>query len=164
MGIDGEKSEANSDELFADIKGLTIQSEQVDGILVLKLDGRVDGSNALQSQKAVGAFWDQVLTGLVVDLEQLTYISSAGLRVILLTAQQLQRNDVKFAVCSLLDSIGEVFQISDSDKIISTQATRDRALSEFGECWVKKSLLKYIQRSHKGLRHGDQTQARLFLT
>ena len=92
MGMDGEKKETNAAWKVADIKGLTIQAEQLKGMLVVKPEGRVDGSNSLEFQKTVGAQIGENLTGLVLDLEHLTYISSAGLRVILLTAQQLQKN------------------------------------------------------------------------
>ncbi len=133
MGMDGEKKETNAAWKVADIKGLTIQAEQLKGMLVVKPEGRVDGSNSLEFQKTVGAQIGENLTGLVLDLEHLTYISSAGLRVILLTAQQLQKKSVKFDVCSLSEPISEVFQISGFDKIISIYSTRDGALSELGE-------------------------------
>ncbi len=133
MGMDGEKKETNAAWKVADIKGLTIQAEQLKGMLVVKPEGRVDGSNSLEFQKTVGAQIGENLTGLVLDLVHLTYISSAGLRVILLTAQQLQKQSVKFGVCSLSEPISEVFQISGFDKIISIYSTRDGALSELGE-------------------------------
>ena len=93
----------------------------------------MDGSNALECQSAGGPLLGENLTGLVLDLEHLSYISSAGLRVILLVAQQLQGRAVKFGVCSLPESVREVFQISGFDQIISTYTTRDSALSAFGE-------------------------------
>ena len=89
----------------------------------------------LSSRTPWGPLLGEKLTGLVLDLdlEHLSYISSAGLRVILLVAQQLQGRAVKFSVCSLPESVREVFQISGFDQIISTYATRASALSAFGE-------------------------------
>ena len=133
MEIDGEKNEANTAWNVADIEGLTIQGKQMDGILALMAEGRVDGRNALEFQNALGALSVDNLTGLVLDLEHLSYISSAGLRVILLIGHQLQGRAVKFSVCSLQESIREVFQVSGFDKIISAHATRVGALSAFGE-------------------------------
>ena len=77
--------------------------------------------------------WETFLEGevaaLVLDMENLTYISSAGLRVILLVSKKLQRLSAKFGICALSESIGEVFQISGFDKIISTHRTQADALS-----------------------------------
>ena len=68
----------------------------------------------------------------ILDCEQLSYISSAGLRVVLLTARALQRQNSKFAVCSLSEQIREVFEISGFDKIIPVHATRADALGALG--------------------------------
>ena len=64
----------------------------------------------------------------ILDLEQLSYISSAGLRVILMTAKGLERREVKFGICSLSESIQEVFQISGFDKIIPVNSSQAEAI------------------------------------
>ena len=117
----------------ADIKDLTINGEQRPGAVVIKTAGRVDGSNASQFQGALENVLDGNDGGMILDLEDLSYISSAGLRVILLVAKQLQGKSAKFGVCSLPDSISEVFQISGFDKIIPTYAAQADALSAFSE-------------------------------
>ena len=63
---------------------------------------------------------------------RLTYISSAGLRVVLLVAKTLQQQDAKLAVCSLSDSIREVFEISGFDKIVPVYASTGDAISGLG--------------------------------
>ena len=113
----------------ADTKNLTIQGEKKSGALFAKAAGRIDGSNAREFQDALETFLEGEVTALVLDLEKLSYISSAGLRVILLVFKKLQRSSAKFGVCSLSDSIGEVFQISGFDKIIPTHRTQADALS-----------------------------------
>ena len=59
-------------------------------------------------------------------MEQLTYISSAGLRVILLIAKALERQNVKFGVCSLSDPIREIFDISGFDKVVKVRRVSER--------------------------------------
>ena len=113
----------------ADTKNLTIQGEKKSGTLIAKAAGRIDGSNAREFQDALETFLEGELNALVLDMEKLSYISSAGLRVILLVSKKLQRASAQFGICSLSDSIGEVFQISGFDKIISTHRTQADALS-----------------------------------
>ena len=70
---------------------------------------------------------------MILDLQNLSYISSAGLRVILLISKQLQGKGATFGVCSLSNAISEVFQISGFDKIIPTHAAQADALSAIGQ-------------------------------
>ena len=96
--------------------------------LVAMAEDRVDGTNASEFQQALEAAINDADRIVILDCDQLSYISSAGLRVILLTARALQRQNSKFAVCSLSEQIREVFEISGFDKIIPVHATRADAL------------------------------------
>ena len=59
-----------------------------------------------------------------MDFEKLVYISSAGLRAILLTAKSLGNLNAKLALCSLSDQIREIFEISGFDKIITIHPSK----------------------------------------
>ena len=53
-------------------------------ILTIALSGHIDSSNAPDAEKEIMALREgQPHSGLVLDLQELTYISSAGLRVVL---------------------------------------------------------------------------------
>ena len=108
---------------------MEIKTEQKGGVVVALTEDRVDGSNAREFQEALQAVIEDAESALVLDMERLTYISSAGLRVILLVARTLQRKSTKFAVCSLSDSVREVFEISGFDKIVETHATQADAIA-----------------------------------
>ena len=107
--------------------GITI--EWKDEILVAKADGRIDGTNAQEFQKELETAVDTNARVVILDLEHVSYISSAGLRVILLTAKSLLKKNANFAVCSLSAQIREVFEISGFDKIISVHASQAEAVA-----------------------------------
>ena len=130
MSTNGQ-DESASTWTISEIGNLTIQCRLETRVLVARAVGRVDGVNALQFQDALSGLADNDLSALVLDLEELSYISSAGLRAILFAARQFESKSVKLAVCSLRDSVGEVFRISGFDKIVSTYATQPEALSAF---------------------------------
>jgi stage II sporulation protein AA (anti-sigma F factor antagonist) len=109
--------------------GLSI--ERSDGILIAMADGRVDGANAQEFQGDLTDAIDPTDRGVVLDLGEITYISSAGLRVILLMARALKRQDAELAVCSLSAPIREVFEISGFDKIIPVCESRPDAIASF---------------------------------
>ena len=109
---------------------MDINTECSNGILIAAPEGRIDGINALQFQEAVNNEIDDSVTGVVIDMAGLNYISSAGLRAVLLISKALQQREAKFALCSLQGPIQEVFQISGIDQIISVRDDRDQAVAD----------------------------------
>jgi anti-anti-sigma factor len=97
---------------------MAIEAERDGTTLIARTDARVDGANARAFQDELETIIDEDDRTVILDLQRLLYISSAGLRVILLTAKALGRQEIKFAVCSLTDPVQEVFKVSGFDKII----------------------------------------------
>ena len=63
--------------------GLKIEKENA-GITTLALDGRLDTVTAPELEKEISALLGSI-DELILDMEKLEYVSSAGLRVILKT-------------------------------------------------------------------------------
>ena len=72
---------------------------------------------------------DESDRAVIMDLERLVYIGSAGLRAVLMTAKSLWRRDVGFALCSPPDGVRAAFKTSGFDKIITIHPTRADALA-----------------------------------
>ena len=108
---------------------MDLVTDRVDGILVAEACYRVDGTNARDFENTLREAIQDSDRGMVVDCEHLSYISSAGLRAILLTAKTLKRKKMQFAICFLADPIREVFEISGFDKIIAIYGSRADALA-----------------------------------
>ena len=106
-----------------------ITTERHDDVLSAGVSGRIDGSNVVQFEEAVRAAIEDSDRAVVMDFEKLAYISSAGLRAILLTAKSLQSRNAKLVLCSLADPIREVFEISGFDKVLPIHATKAEALA-----------------------------------
>ncbi len=106
-----------------------INAERAGGTVIAKADGRIDSSNSREFHTELEAVVADSDAALVLDFEDVAYISSAGMRVILLTAKSLQKSGIKLALCSMDDSIREVFKISGFDKIIEIHESQAEALS-----------------------------------
>ena len=108
---------------------LELQADQIEGALIISVAGRIDGMSAQEFHqnldKEIGGSDNPV----VLDLENLSYISSAGLRSILLIAKTLQGRKTKFMLCSLPGPIKEIFEIAGFDKIISVLESRSDAIA-----------------------------------
>ncbi len=101
-------------------------------ILIVALEGRLDGTNAAKFEEMLTSEIGDGGCSVVADLENLAYISSAGLRAILLVTKSVSSKGGKLALCSLSLQIEEVFKISGFDKIIPIHATRVEAVNALG--------------------------------
>ena len=106
---------------------MDVTTERLENVLSVDVKGRIDGSTAVAFEEAVRSAVEETDRALIMDFGQLDYISSAGLRVILLTAKSLQSQDAKLVLCGLSDSIREVFKISGFDKLLQIHDTKAEA-------------------------------------
>ena len=111
---------------------MEVHAEREGGILITRAEGRVDGTNAREFEEALHAAIGEDDRLLIMDLQDLSYISSAGLRAFLMIAKKLQARGGKLVVCSLADTINEVFEISGFSRIIPTHASRSEAGAKHG--------------------------------
>jgi anti-anti-sigma factor len=68
---------------------------------------------------------------ILLDLTNLDFISSAGLRVLLATAQELKEDGGDLRVCSLNREVKEVFDISGFSTLLMVFDNEAKALSGF---------------------------------
>ena len=111
---------------------MIVQTEHHEGVLVAKVEGRVDSSNSQDFQRQLQAAIGDDVGAVVMDFGQLAYISSAGLRVVLLVAKILGQRDVSISLCSLSGPVQSVFEISGFNRIIQIHDTRADALAAAG--------------------------------
>lgn len=98
---------------------LNIIKEKNESQLTIKLEGRLDTISAPQLEKEM----QQALSGiqeLVLDLSQLAYLSSAGLRVIL-SAQKVMNRQGKMIVRHVPDMIMEIFEVTGFSEILTIE-------------------------------------------
>lgn len=98
---------------------MTITKKTEGNALTITLEGRLDTSTAPELEAELGASLDGV-TDLTLDLEQLLYLSSAGLRVIL-GAQKRMNKQGTMTVVHVADAIMEVFEITGFVDILNIQ-------------------------------------------
>ncbi|MCY3815160.1 MAG: STAS domain-containing protein [Gammaproteobacteria bacterium] len=111
---------------------MDIPIERSNGTLVAAPSGRIDGFNAQDFHQTMTGSISDDDAAVLVDMSDINYISSAGLRAVLMIAKTLWQRKAKFMLCSLSGSIGEVFKMSGFDKIIEIHDSKDDALAKLG--------------------------------
>ena len=108
---------------------VTVIPERKGGVLVIRTEGRVDASNAHLFHDQINFAISSADKNIVLDLEGLEYISSAGLRIVLMVSKETRRVKSRFAVCSLSETVEQVFQISGFGKIMAIYDSREEAIA-----------------------------------
>ena len=100
-----------------------------DDVAVVSLKGRLDANTSDDIQAKLLKLIDKGEKLIAIDSAQLDYISSAGLRVILMALKKMKTVDGKLAVFALKDHIKEVFDISGFTSMLSIFKTQEEALN-----------------------------------
>ena len=108
---------------------MDVATERQNDVLSVLVSGRIDGSNAAAFEETIRTVIEDGDRAVIMDLEKLSYISSAGLRVLLMIAKNLSARDAKLVLCAMSDQIREVMEISGFDKIIPVHPSRAEALA-----------------------------------
>lgn len=96
---------------------LAIAKHRIDDNLVITLEGRLDSTNSQELMDTISNSL-QGVTDLVIDLEKLEYLSSAGLRVIL-SAQKTMNKQGSMTVRNASELVRSVFDITGMDSVIN---------------------------------------------
>jgi len=95
---------------------------------LLAVSGRIDAMSAPEFEKQMSEIIDHGKQLLVIDMSQLEYISSAGLRSFLVIAKKIKAASGQMKLCAMQDPVKEVFEISGFDAIIPVCKTVTEAM------------------------------------
>lgn len=107
---------------------LNVTTERIGDVLSVDVEGRIDSANFGQFVDALNSGIAETDRAVILNLENLVYIGSEGLRAHLLTARSLQEREASLLLCSLADHIREVFELTGMDRIGAFFATKNEAL------------------------------------
>ncbi len=108
---------------------MEIKFEREGASLVVQVEGRIDGTTAPEFEDGLKRAISQDDRAVVINFGGVSYVSSAGLRAILLIAKYIGQREAKFALYALQELTREVFEISGFDQIIQIRASKAEALA-----------------------------------
>lgn len=91
---------------------MEFQARKDSGAVVVALGGRLDAVTAPDYERQVRELLDGGETRLVIDFERLDYISSAGLRALLVTSRLLQSKGGLLRFANVRGDVRSVFDMS----------------------------------------------------
>jgi anti-anti-sigma factor len=97
---------------------MEMAQQEKDGIICFKIEGRLDAETAPQAEIRVKQALQEGRLHLLFDLSEMDYISSAGLRVILMAVKDLRNKKGKVVLCCLTPYVKEIFDVSNFSSIV----------------------------------------------
>lgn len=97
---------------------LSIDYQDYADCRVVSVTGRVDHTNSTQFLDNLSAHAEEA-GGMVVDLSRLDFVTSAGLRALLMAHRTIAAKDGRMAVAGVTGSVREVFRISKFDALLN---------------------------------------------
>jgi len=109
---------------------MQIAEARRDGVVAVVPAGRIDTTTAPMLEGHLNALLAGGARRIVVDLSGVDYISSAGLRVMLLLARRIQEGQGRLALCTLAEPVRQVFQLAGFLPLFTVCDSRDAALGQ----------------------------------
>lgn len=101
--------------------------ELENGHHVICLNGHFDAAQSYQAEQQIMDITEHS-RGIIMDLNEMRFVGSAGLRVFLVVAKKLKRQCVPFHFCCLNPEVQKVFELSCFHTIFNIHQSRDEAL------------------------------------
>ena len=98
-------------------------------VTVLAINGRIDSNNAIDLGNKLRALYTTPGRRLLLDLQQLEYISSAGFRTLLIAMRRAADTGGRLALCGLTSKVRDLFDMGGFLDNFSIKPTRDEGVN-----------------------------------
>jgi anti-anti-sigma factor len=97
---------------------LEINTTKMEDALIVSVTGRIDTATSTDFQAMVDQLVRQGEKNIVLDLEKVEYLSTAGLRAILVAAKKSAAAGGKLCCCSLQPFVQRIFEVCEFKRLI----------------------------------------------
>ena len=108
---------------------MEIEEQTKDSLVIVALSGRVDGFSAPEMEERLMEITGRGDVRVLLDCEKMDYISSAGLRAVLLGARKCSQGDGNLSLCALQPECESVMEVSGFLSMLDTYESRDAAIA-----------------------------------
>ena len=113
---------------------LKISCETTDGVAMFRIAGKLDAQALTDEilESGVGAALSAGTPRIIFDMREVNFITSAGLRVIVMTARRAEAAKGGLSIFGVQPEVKEVFAVSGLAKIIPIASNEAEARSQLG--------------------------------
>ena len=109
---------------------MQIAETRRDGIIAVAPAGRIDTTTAPTLEGHLDALLAGGARRVIVDFSRVDYISSAGLRVMLIVARRMKESNGRLALCAFPEAVRQVFQLAGFLPLFTVCESQDIAMGQ----------------------------------
>jgi anti-anti-sigma factor len=103
--------------------------KEEDDFIIVAPSGKLDTISAPEFSKELLSILEKKPKGCIIDLSDISFLSSSGLQALLAGAKKAKNENIKYAVCGMNEMVNDVFTLSGFDRFIKTFNTKDDAIN-----------------------------------
>lgn len=111
---------------------MELSLNEIDNKKVLTIKGHLDGNTSPKAQEVIMPLLGQGVK-IVIDMSECNYVSSAGLRLLLVIAKTLKSKVGKGVIAGLLPEVKEVMEMTGFDRMYDNFPSIDDAIKALNE-------------------------------
>jgi len=112
---------------------MKIETRKAGDVVVVEMSGRLDSRSSGEAGDRIVHIVQGEDRQILLNLQNVHYVSSAGLRIILLGSKLLQGNNGELKICCVEEAVKRVLETSGFDSLIRMYNTEAEALSAFAK-------------------------------
>lgn len=97
--------------------------------MLIEVHGEIDASSSIHLDNALSAAKNSGEVKIIVNLEDLNYISSAGLGVFISHVEEFESAGIQLVLFGPNDAVNEVFEILGLQKLLKIVKSKEEAIS-----------------------------------
>lgn len=107
---------------------MQITTQKENNCCIIALNGDLDASSAILLDNELKKALEGMEKKILVDCEQLNYISSAGLGVFMSYLQEIEEKKASLVIYNLSDKVKKVFEILGLDDLLKITKNKEQAI------------------------------------
>jgi anti-anti-sigma factor len=105
--------------------------EEKGDIVIIRVTGRLDAASSPQLEKKIHSIIDTGHFKLILNLADVEYLSSAGMRLMLSLSKKLKNLEGKVVACHINDEVMEVIKMAGFNQVLEIYPTEEECFSHF---------------------------------
>lgn len=110
---------------------MKIDMHDKEDVKVVRFEGKLDTNTTPDAEVKLMAIVNDGCGKILVDFQKLDFVSSAGLRILLVTAKKLGTTGGSLRVCGLNETVRDIFDISGFSTLLRVFDDEQEALADF---------------------------------
>ncbi len=112
---------------------IDIKTEKESDILRIDVNGEIDASSSIHLDNAIEKAFSEGENKILINLEKLDYISSAGLGVFISRLEEMKEKNIGMVLYGLNQGVFEVFEILGLEKLLRIEKDKETAINAINE-------------------------------